>query len=282
MKFSHAVFSKIVLTAISFGSLLSIGCQPQSKVSPFDQMVKDYGYIGFQNSLEQSSTGTMVGGRPTALAFVAHHNDCFPEDVITRHTDLSEFSRKYSYQYKGNLGFLMEGNPLVSAGLGLTKDYTVEIELTNLTMEYMSSIDITDWYLNGMSETCKQYLDDVGFIVQSLITDNMKIKLTNQHGFHVGLDTGNIAQYFQFQAGVSWQIIDDYTVEITTPKYIGYQLGRIRLDDKGRSLYRAMSVENDQFIFEKISLFDLSDNAKNKSLNVTGLSELDAYSQFRD
>ena len=56
--------------------------------------------------------------------------------------------------------------------------------------------------------------------------------------------------------GVDWEITDSHNVEITTPKYIGYQLGRLRLEDDGRSLYRAVEAIDDQFVFEKIALFD--------------------------
>lgn len=278
MKISNFFSSKRLGISIALTTLLTIGCNPQEDpVSPFNQMVKDYGYIGYQNSLENTDTGTLLGGRPTALAFVAHSSDCFPKDVIARHTDLSEFSKKYSYQYKGNFGFLMEGNPIVSAGMGFTKDYTVEIEITNMSMEYMSSIDVTDWYLNGMSDTCKNYLDDIGFVIQTLSTDNMKIKIKNSHGFDIGLNSDNLGQYFSFQAGVAYQIIDDYTVEITTPKYIGYQLGRLRLTDEGRSLYRAMSVVDDKFQFELLSLFDLSQTTDKKLTN-----GIDNFSDFTD
>ena len=105
-------------------------------------------------------------------------------------------------------------------------------------------------------ETCKVYLDDVGFIIQALIADSMKITIKKIGGTNIGIDADNINQYINIEAGVDWQIVDGYTVEINTPKYIGYQLGRLRLEDDARVLYRAMTTKEDRFIFESIGLFD--------------------------
>ncbi len=59
-----------------------------------------------------------------------------------------------------------------------------------------------------------------------------------------------------FNVGTQWEIVDETTIVITTPKYIGYQLGRLRLEDDGRSLWRAMSAKEDKYVFERIALFD--------------------------
>ena len=224
-------------------------------VSALNGLVEEYGYIGYQVPLDSAGTGTLLGGRPTSLAFVAHPEDCFSNDNIPRHYDHSNIRKSYSYSFQGNLGFLAFGVPFISAGLGLEKSHTVDIELNGITMEYMSSIDVTDHYQTNMSDTCKAYLNEVGFTIQALMTDSMKISIKKLGGINIGLSGENIATYFDIEAGVDWQIVDEYTIEINTPKYIGYQLGRLRLEDESRVLYRAMSVEEDQFIFEAIGLF---------------------------
>tara|TARA_B100001971_G_C18268046_1_gene596680 strand:+ start:120229 stop:121083 length:855 start_codon:yes stop_codon:yes gene_type:complete len=225
-------------------------------VSALNGLVKEYGFIGYQNPMETSGTGTMLAGRPTALSFVAPPEDCFSNELLPRNYDTSNFRKTYNYQFQGNLGFLAFGTPIVSAGLGLNNQHTVEVELNGITIEYMSSIGVTEWYRDGMRETCREYLDDVGFVIQALITDSMKISIKKVGGLNIGLNSDNVADYFEFEAGVDWQIVDEYSIEISTPKYIGYQLGRLRLEDDGRVLYRAKTVEDDQFIFEAIGLFD--------------------------
>jgi hypothetical protein len=120
----------------------------------------------------------------------------------------------------------------------------------------MSSIDVTDWYQNGMSNTCKQYLNDVGFIIQGLKADTLKISFKKKSGLNINIDADNISQFIGISAGVQWEIVDNTTIIITTPKYVGYQLGRLRLTDEGRTLYRAVSVKDDKYLFESISVFE--------------------------
>lgn len=239
-------------------ALLFTACQPeqQDPNKAIDGLVKDFGYIGFQNPLENTGTGSLIGGRPDAVSFVAAPQDCYPEEELVRHTDRSEYSRIYKYKFQGSLGFLLSGNFLLSAGLSLKKDITVEIELSGLTTEYMSSIDITDWYKEGMSETCRLYLNDVGFIIQALKAEKLSISFKKISGNSIGLNADNVSEFVQFETGVDWSIEDETRIVITTPKYVGYQLGRLRLEDDGRSLWRAMSVKDDKYFFERIALFD--------------------------
>mgnify|MGYP003672484468 CR=1 FL=1 len=239
-------------------ALLFTACKPeqQDPNKAIDGLVKDFGYIGFQNPLENTFTGTLIGGRPDAISFVAPADDCYPSGIIPRYTDRSEYTKKYNYKFQGSLGFLLSGNFLLSAGLSLKKDITVEIELSGLTTEYMSSIDITDWYMEGMSETCRLYLNDVGFIIQALKAEKLSISFKKVSGNSIGLNADNVSEYVQFETGVDWEINDETSIVITTPKYIGYQLGRLRLSDQGRSLWRAMTIVEDKYFFERIALFD--------------------------
>lgn len=268
--------------SIGLLSALSLtGCEKpitDDPISALNGLVGEYGFIGFENPLDESGTGTMLAGRPTALSYMASGNECFSDEVLDRNYDTQHFNRKYNYVFQGNLGFTVFGSSLFSAGLGLNKTHTVEVELNGITIEYLSSIQVTDWYREGMSSTCKEYLNDVGFIIQSLITDSMKISIKKIGGTNIGFTEENITQYVDIQAGVDWKILDEYTIEINTPKYIGYQLGRLRLEDEGRVLYRAMVAQEDQFIFEAISLFPATGDEM--TTNQKFQSELDENSVY--
>ena len=262
------IFKRVSVLSIAILSFTA--CKPDAitddPVSALNGLVREYGFIGYENPLEQSGTGTMLAGRPTALSYIAPSTACFDGEAIERNYDTQHFNRTYNYQFQGNLGFTVFGSALFSAGLNLNKTHTVNVELNGITIEYLSSIDVTDWYRNGMSETCREYLEDVGFVIQALITDSMKISIKQISGNSIGLNADNISEFIEFQAGVDWTIIDDYTVEVSTPKYIGYQLGRLRMEDEGRVLYRAMVAEQDQFIFEPISLFQDNDVPQNEQV----------------
>lgn len=259
----NSTFVRLSILTLSVGMSACEKPVTDDPISALNGLVREYGFIGYENPLEESSAGTMLAGRPTSLAYIAASDECFPYEELPRNYDTQHFNKKYNYSFQGNLGFSVFGTSLFSAGLGLNKNHTVELELNGITIEYMSSIDITDWYQTDMSQTCKDYLEDVGFVIQALITDSMKIKIKNIGGTQVGLSADNINNFIAFEAGVDWTITDEYTVEINTPKYIGYQLGRLRMEDDGRVLYRAMTAEEDNFIFKPISLFDDAPNNKN-------------------
>lgn len=271
------------LSSLAVTFALCAACEPISKDpnGAINGLVKDFGYIGFQNPLQNATTGTMIGGRPSAVSFVAPARDCFSEEAVQRYTDFSEYTRKYNYTFQGSFGFLLSGNPILSAGISLTNSVFVEIEISGLTTEYMSSIDITEWYANGMSNTCKQYLDDVGFIIQALKADKLSIAFMDKKGNRINLDADNVNQYIGFNVGVNWEIQDTTHIVITSPKYLGYQLGRLRLEDDGRTLYRAMSVKKDKYLFESISVFDdpMQEQSVAKSL-VNKAQKTDAHAIY--
>ncbi len=225
-------------------------------VSALNGLVKEYGYIGHQNPLQESGTGVLLGGSPKKLAFVAPAEHCFPKEELERFYDTQHFSKSYRYLFQGSLGFTTFGSALFSAGLKLSKDMYVEIELDGLTIEYLSSIAISEWYHEGLGQTCKSYLDQVGFIIQALKTDKLTIILRTAKGVTLSLDSGMLNQYIRILPNVNYEIVEGYKVVITTPKYIGYQLGRLRQEDQGQVLYRAMQAENDKFVFEPISVFE--------------------------
>jgi hypothetical protein len=273
--------TKRLVTTLAL-SLIATSCETpiSDSLSALNDLVKPMGYIGWQNPLKNTTTGTMVGGRPSAVSFVAPASDCFGEEV-RRYEDFSEYSTVKTYNFQGSLGFLLAGNPILSAGLGLNKSVFVQVELSGLTTEYMSSIDVTDWYQNGMSSTCKQYLNDVGFVMQALKADKLKITFAKKSGVAINLDADNISQYIGIAVGVDWSIQDNTTIVINTPKYIGYQLGRLRLDDEGRSLWRAMTTKDDKYVFERIALFDAPIEEVPAKSMVKSAQKTDAYSIYK-
>lgn len=268
---------KTLKNLIVISSLSLVACQPEEQitndpVSELNALVKPYGFIGFQNAMERGEggthTGILVGGRPTALAYVSNYESCFPKnDFLPRYEDKANISKTYHYSFQGNLGFLTLGIPIVSAAIGLQKSMTVDVELNGLVIEYMDSIDVTDWYREGMRSTCRDYLDEVGFLIQTIHTDSMKISIKRLGGTNVGLNSENVGNFFQFEAGVNWEIIDNKTIEITTPHTLGYQIALMKPEDNGQALYRAMSTENDAFVFERIGFSDFfKEDAASSSL----------------
>lgn len=263
-------------------ALVLFSCQPEPEVSEdptkvLNDLVSPYGFIGFQNAMDRGESGThtgvLVGGRPSALAYVAAADSCFPQnDRLPRYQDRANIQKTYNYSFQGNLGFLTLGIPIISAGLGIEKSMTVEVELNGLVIEYLDSIDVTDWYREDMRSTCRDYLEEVGFLIQTIHTDSMKISMKRLGGTNIGLNADNVNDYFQFESGVNWQIVDAYTIEITTPHTLGYQIALMKPEDQGQALYRAMSIQEDSFVFEKIGFSDFF-NQENADLGLPAIQK---------
>jgi hypothetical protein len=247
-------------------TVMLFSCQPEPEVSSdptkvLNDLVSPYGFIGFQNAMDRGESGThtgvLVGGRPNALAYVSNASSCFPQnDFLPRYEDRANIQKSYNYSFQGNLGFLTLGIPLLNGGLGIDKSMTINVEINGLVIEYLDSIDVTDWYREGMRSTCREYLEEVGFLIQTIHTESMKISIKRLGGTNVGLNADNINDFLQFEAGVNWQFVDNYTVEINTPHTLGYQIALMKPEDNGQALFRAMSVKDDAFIFEKIGFSD--------------------------
>lgn len=273
---------KALTKTFLLSTLLLVSCNPEPKVNEdptkvLNDLVSPYGFIGFQNAMDRGEggthTGILVGGRPNALAYVANASSCFPQnDMLPRYEDKANIQKTYKYSFQGNFGFLTLGIPILSAGLGVTDSVTAEIELNGLVIEYMDSIDVTDWYREGMRNTCREYLEEVGFLIQTIHTDSMKISLKRIGGTNIGINSENVGDYFQFEAGVNWEIIDGFTIEITTPHTLGYQIALMKPEDQGQALYRAMSVEDDAFVFEKIGFSDFF-NQMDADLNLPKINK---------
>ncbi len=277
-------------TFLLTSTLLTFSCVKEEiasdPVSELNAIVKPLGFIGFQNAMERGDgdthTGIMVGGTPTSLSYISHYSTCFPQgDALPRYENKANINKKYNYTFQGNLGFLTLGVPIVSAGLGLQDNMNVSVEIHGLTIEYMDSIDVTDWYREGMKDTCREYLESFGFFIQTIHTDSMKLSVKRVGGTDIGLSADNIGNYFKFEAGVHWEIIDEKTVEITSPHTLGYQIALMRPQDNGQVLVRASSVEDNKFVFEEIGFADYMNDepiqTENKSLVVEGAIDLSQH-----
>ena len=270
---------KMIKIAVLITSFTLFSCQPQEDdiskdpVSALNALVSPYGFIGFQNAMEKGEggthTGILVGGRPTGLVYVSNAETCFPQnDFLPRYEDKANVNKTFSYSFQGNLGFLTLGIPIVSAGLGIQKSMTIDVEIDGLVIEYLDSIDVTDWYRDGIRDTCREYLQEVGFMIQTIHTSSMKLSIKRLGGTNIGLNAENVSNFFQFEAGVNWEIINNETIEITSPHTLGYQIALMKPEDMGQVLYRATRVQDDSFVFERIGFSDFFNNEVTKKSNL--------------
>lgn len=219
-----------------------------------EKLVSEYGYIAHHNPVQLFATGSLVSGGPTNLRLDAEASDCFPYKLVSRHLDKDNFHRQHHYTTSGGLEIL---------GIGATSSHVVDIELGGISIEHLTSFDITSWYRNpeGMDDLCREYLNyATGLITEVLTVGYIKISFTNESGADVVLNNNILSLLPPSGTTFSWRAFDEYTLEITTPINLGYRLVRLRQDDSGLIAWRATGVEDGEFIFEDIGIEDEPDH----------------------
>ena len=229
--------------------------------------IKSYGYIPYSTPLEFAGPGTLVGGRPSQLSLISAPDSCFPREINGVPTDLYRIDnttlpkKSYSVTAYGNVSFdladfLSNGNPVLGAGVNFNVVKTMILEMRGVHIEYIDSIKLTEFYNNHMSEICKVYLDTVGFVIQAMKVDEMEVRFYNKNGVAIKLGLQNLESIVDLNLDVGYEVVNETSLIITTPKYIGYQLGQLRLSDQGYVLYRAASTKKDKFVFESLNVFE--------------------------
>ena len=228
--------------------------------------IKKTGYILYRTPLSSAGTGTLVGGSPRAMSIVADPQTCFP-DLVNGHpmtfrkvedTNLGSIHRRTSFEGKAVvdlLKFMNTANSIFIIKAGIDSIQSVDLELEGAKIEYIDTVLLQDFYQNHMSVSCKKILNSVGFIIQALRVNKMKYTFKDQTGANINLSTQGISQYFDLNVDVGYHIENDYTLVIDSPKYIGYQLGRLREDDQGVALYRSYKTSLNRYLFQSIGIF---------------------------
>lgn len=244
--------------------MLLMGCNPMKNLY---QEIKDLGYIRYTTPLAFAGPGTLIGGKPKSLSLVAAPDSCFPKDIdgvptnLLRidETTIPQKTKRITTKGKVNfelLDFLGTGNAGLSAGAYFNKVQTVSLTMKGVHIEYLDSIALTDFYQSKMSEICKEYLDKVGFIIQAIKVDELVFKFYDKSGGGMNINLNNIEAIVDISASLDFSIENEASLHIKTPKYIGYQLGRLIKEDGGMALYRASSTSFNKFFFKSLDLFE--------------------------
>jgi hypothetical protein len=257
MNISHLfTFCVITLSFVSCGNPVKI----------LKREINKAGYILYQNPIEEAGSGTFIGGPPSHMMYVAHPQTCFPDDAFDgdfpmRKTDrvvLASIAKKITTEGKVNaelIEVLGAGSNPIGVGVGFDLIKTIELQFKDVTVEYLDSVVLKGYYDNGMSEVCKDFLNEVGFVIQALRVGQMRFEFTSNGGTKIELSAPVIEQILDLGIDVGWRVENRYTLVIDTPKYLGFQLGQLKEVDNGMSLFRASTVKNNKYQFKSISVF---------------------------
>ena len=231
----------------------------------FYQEIAKYGYIPYTTPLQFAGTGTLVGGSPKMMALIANPNTCFPGidsgPNQLRYRDESTLpNTKEHFIVNANMTLnlfqgMQTGFPSIKAGVHINEAQTIELEFDGIHIEYIDAVKLVNFYRHEMSDVCRSYLDQVGFIVQAIVADQVRFSFFHQNGGRIELTVDKIQQLVDISVGTNWEIEQSATLVIKTPKHIGYQLGSLRSKDNGLSLSRASKVMLNKWIFQEIGVY---------------------------
>ena len=244
--------------------LLITGCNPLNYLY---KEIKKYGYIPLKTPLARSGTGTLVAGNPKSLSIVAPPGECFPYEIDEsptnfRFVDTSTLPKKIrNITASGNatvdlieLGKI-SGAP-IDIGVGYDRVETIALELDGVSIEYMNAPQITHYYQTLMDPLCRMYLDFSGFIFQAIKVEKLNYTFYSKDGAKIDLTTGALEEILEIGREVDFKIENKVELVITSPHYIGFQLGSMQHNDSGISLKRASKIKRGDWHWENLDVFD--------------------------
>jgi len=260
---------KILFSLLSSVLLSACGESPRNLL---DQVVKEKSFIPFQLPMPSTRVGTMLNGNDREMYLIARPERCFPDLAgpsslrWVQPTDLPSQYRKVEFGFHTDVNPIIEsGNLLVTFKATAKYVKTVQIELKDASVEFLDEASFRNFYVTGMSEECKGLLAQYPFIVQGLRIEAMNFVFKEESGVVIDL-TARIEEIVDIAAGVNWRIENNYTLNISTPKYIGYRMGKLgNSTSKLGLMYASTTDENGNWVFK-----DLNDPGNgNRPLEVT-------------
>lgn len=219
-----------VLTCLSL-TLTACG-DPQSFLNG---IIEDKGYIPYNSPMASTGVGTILKGSAQAMNVAAFPQSCFPDTINGQftqlrwlsETDLPHLNKKVNFSFGTELSSLMVlGTPVASLNLGFKHAKKVELEFEGAAIEMLDQVRFFDHY-NRTTDTCRVFLDNYPFITQALRVNKMKFTFYTEKGVKIGLAPGMIGDIVNIGLGVDWSVEDGYTLNINTPKFIGYQVSKL-------------------------------------------------------
>ncbi len=215
--------------------------------------IEKNGFIPFRHPMSGVGTGMIVRGNSTQLMPLAPPSKCFPYSTDSNPNDLRWESDAdlANTHYSARVDFTAQLNTIVTAGtpsvtfkFDMTKIRKVDFDISGATAEMFDHISLQEYYLEGQSSACRNYLMQYPFVLNALVAKEMKFEFLDVFGGQIQLSVDNIEQIVDISADVKWHIENGYKLVITTPKYVGYHLGQLRPEDDG--FIRLIATELDQ------------------------------------
>lgn len=253
---------KILLLALLSVHFVSCG----NPVKILSREIKKAGYIKYNSPIENAGTGTLIGGPPNSMMYVANPQTCFPDandlGLKLRFEDkivLPKIARRMETSGSANadlIEVLGAGANQIGVGFGFDRVQNITLDFEDVSVVYMDSVALKTYYDLFISDVCKTFLNEVGFIIQALKVGKMRFKFTDKYGGAIELSAPVLVQILNLGIDVGYSIENSYELVIDSPMYLGFQLAQLKYEDEGVALYRASTVKKNKYQFINMATFN--------------------------
>lgn len=228
----------------------------------FYEEIERNGYHSYPSPMEETGTGTIISGNSRVINLIASSRTCFPSqrskplrgyDEVTfpTKTKFLTVTSDLKLKFLRNLG---NSSPSLKAGVRIKEVNKIEFKAEGIHVEHLNVPHVLEYYMNKMSSLCRPFIlgENLSFVSQVVKVDRMEFIFYSSSQGRIEIDSENINQYLDFSGDIRWKVDKNFKLIIETPKYIAYQLSRIREDEEGVSYYQTNSTGFDEWSFEKI------------------------------
>ena len=252
MKFSVKLYSVFLFFLLSCGD----------GIDYYYDIIEDYGYHPYLTLLEKSGTGTLISGDTEEVALIAGPETCFPHDSeepfrIPDRSTLPIRNKKFTIESSSKFSFmdgLASTSPSIRAGHKMKEVHEIDFVAEGVHIEYLDTAKILQFYRDEIDSVCFELLQgDVNIVSQVIKVERMTFTFHRKGSGKIFLDLENVNQYVDFSGDIKWRIEEGFKLVIETPKYIAYQLARIKTDSEGKiKYYRSDSKGKEDWSFYKV------------------------------
>jgi hypothetical protein len=228
------------------GSLILSACG--SPKDALNKVITDKHYIPYEMPMPSTRVGTLLHGNNNEMYLVARPEKCFPDSASqplrwVQATDIPSQFQHFEFGFDVGISPVFStGN--FSLGFKASASYvkTVQVDIKNPSIEFLDESAFWSYYSHSMTQECQLLLAQYPFIGQGLRVESLSFIFKDAQGAAINLNA-KLYEIIDITPGVNWKIERDYTLTITTPKYIGYRMAKLDSSSATHKLSYASTVD---------------------------------------
>jgi hypothetical protein len=234
-------------------------CKDPSKY--YHGVIKEAGFIPYKVPVSDTRPGALFSSStPDNLLFAGMHDECFPSNSLrhTRDVDIPASVKSLSFSSSVDTKFFDEvGNEVFTLKTESSRVKEIALEMDGVKFEGMSFRRLGRFFKAEMDLYCQEDLlsGDFYFLLGAMKVDSMKFTFKNNANLNIKLNADNLADFIDLDSEAKWEIKNEYTLVVKTPKYIGYHMGKIRSQENGElilSIATASKHTTQEYHFEDV------------------------------